>query len=66
MSYRNVNVESVTANEVNQPLPAKKNFFSDFTEDYWAVTIAGVIIIAIQALTRWVPGFKLPLPAYKW
>jgi uncharacterized integral membrane protein (TIGR00698 family) len=66
MSYQNANVESVTDNEVNQPVPAKKNLFSSFTEDYWAVTIAGVIIIAILALTRWVPGFKLPLPAYKW
>lgn len=66
MSYQNVNVESVIANELNQPPPAKKNFFSAFTEDYWAVTIAGVIIVAILALTRWVPGFKLPLPTYKW
>lgn len=66
MSYQNANVESVIANEENQPVPAKKSFFSSFTEDYWAVTIAGVIIIAILALTSWVPGFKLPLPAYKW
>lgn len=66
MSYQNANVESVIANEVNQPLPAKKNFFSAFTEDYWAVTIAGVVIIAILALASWVPGFKLPLPTYKW
>lgn len=66
MSYQNANVEGVTANEVSQPLPAKKNFFSAFTEDYWAVTIAGIVIIAILALTQWVPGFKLPLPTYKW
>lgn len=66
MSYQNANAESVIANEVEQPHPAKKNIFSSFTEDYWAVTIAGVIIIAILALTRWVPGFTLPLPTYKW
>lgn len=66
MSYQNANVEGVIANELNQPPPAKKNFFSAFTEDYWAVTIAGVVIIAMLALTRWVPGFKLPLPTYKW
>jgi uncharacterized integral membrane protein (TIGR00698 family) len=65
-SYQNANVKSVPANEVKQPLPDKKNIFSSFTEDYWAVTIAGIIIIAILALTRWVPGFKLPLPTYKW
>ncbi len=67
MSYQNVNVEDVTANELtNQPVPAKKASSLSFTEDYWAVCIAGVIITTILALTRWVPGFKLPLPTYKW
>jgi uncharacterized integral membrane protein (TIGR00698 family) len=66
MSYQNANAESVIANEEEQLFPAKKNIFSSFTEDHWAVTIAGVIIIAILALTRWAPGFTLPLPTYKW
>jgi uncharacterized integral membrane protein (TIGR00698 family) len=66
MSYQNANVESVPVNEINQPLSTKKSIFSAFTEDYWAVTIAGVIIIAMLALTSWVPGFKLPLPSFKW
>jgi uncharacterized integral membrane protein (TIGR00698 family) len=66
MSYQNVNADDVTVNETTKPLPAKRSFFENFTEDYWAVSIAGVIIITMLALTSLVPGFKLPLPSFKW
>ncbi len=66
MSYQNANVEDIAVNETTKPVPAKKSFFESFTEDYWAVSIAGVIILTMLALTLWVPGFSLPLPSYKW
>lgn len=66
MSYQNANVEDIAVNETTKPVPAKKSFFESFTEDYRAVSIAGVIILTMLALTLWVPGFSLPLPSYKW
>ncbi|OQP62274.1 sulfate transporter [Niastella populi] len=56
----------MAVNETTKPVPAKKSFFESFTEDYWAVSIAGVIILTMLALTLWVPGFSLSLPSYKW
>jgi uncharacterized integral membrane protein (TIGR00698 family) len=66
MSYQNANVKDIAVSETTKPVPGKKSFFESFTEDYWAVSIAGVIIITMLALTQWVPGFGLPLPSYKW
>ena len=67
MSYQNVNVENVTTNEGdNQPLTAKKALLGNISEDIWALLIGSVIILTILALTTWVNGFKLQLPAYQW
>ncbi|HEX6428360.1 MAG TPA: putative sulfate exporter family transporter, partial [Niastella sp.] len=67
MSYQNANVENITANETtNQPLIPRKAIFGNVTEDIWAVLIAGIIIVAILALTTWVTGFKLQLPSFQW
>lgn len=67
MSYQNANADNITAGELHQEeVAAKKGLFANFTEDIWAVTIGGIIIVAILALTTWVTGFKLALPEYKW
>jgi uncharacterized integral membrane protein (TIGR00698 family) len=67
MSYQNVNVDNITTSEItSEPVPVKKYFFAAFTEDIWAVTIGGFVIIAILLLTTLVTGFKLQLPVYQW
>ncbi|MFL5743083.1 MAG: hypothetical protein ACJ751_00355, partial [Niastella sp.] len=67
MSYQNVNVNNITTSEItHEPVPTKKPFFAAFTEDIWAVTIGGFVIIAILLLTTLVTGFKLQLPVYQW
>jgi uncharacterized integral membrane protein (TIGR00698 family) len=67
MSYQNVNVDNITTSEITpEPVPVKKSFFAAFTEDIWAVTIGGFVIIAILLLTTLVTGFKLQLPVYQW
>lgn len=66
MSYRNANIENITTNQTTPQPVTKKAQFGNVTEDIWAVLIAGVIIVAILALTAWVTGFKLSLPSFQW
>jgi uncharacterized integral membrane protein (TIGR00698 family) len=66
MSYQNANADNITANEISQPVPAKKVLFDNVSEDIWAVLIGSVVILSMLALTTWVTGFKFQLPAFQW
>ena len=44
----------------------RTTFFSKLSEDWWAVIIGSVIIVAILAYTLFVPGFKFTTPVYQW
>ena len=66
MSSTNMVSESPEAFESNEALEVKSGFFGRLTEDWWAVVIGGIIIVAILLFATASPGFKFTLPAYQW
>lgn len=49
----------------NEPLK-RKTFFSELSEDWWAVVIGGLIIVAVLIFAITSPGFKFSTPVYQW
>lgn len=73
MSSRNISVdrtvisESPGAFEKAEQVPAEKlSFFARLTEDWWAVIIGGIIVLAILLFATATPDFKFTLPVYQW
>src|SRR5215210_3316003 len=44
----------------------KRTFFSSLTEDWWAVIIGSILVIAILLFAIASPGFKFTTPVYQW
>jgi uncharacterized integral membrane protein (TIGR00698 family) len=59
--------ESFDGLESNMDVDAtKRTFFSNLTEDWWAVIIGGILICAILLFAIASPDFKFTTPVYQW
>ncbi len=67
----NLNPDVVSSNEtsiaINEDNKVRKgSFFSELTEDWWAVIIGGLFITGILVIAALSAGLKFTLPVYQW
>lgn len=67
----NLNPDVISSNKtplaINDDDKARKvSFFSELTEDWWAVIIGGLFITGILIIVALSAGLKFTLPVYQW
>jgi uncharacterized integral membrane protein (TIGR00698 family) len=58
--------ESKDGVETGDATAVKKTFFAGLSEDWWAVIIGSILVIAILLFAIASPGFKFTTPVYQW
>src|SRR5258705_2565252 len=67
MSPLNVESESDALTGDNEPgKPVKKSFYSEISEDGWALWISGLLIAVVLLIAMLSRDFKFTIPVYQW